>query len=237
MSWLRRLLRRRPPLPRGEAAAVAAYRALPRPDMRAPLGGQRAVVLDVESSGLDPHRDRLISIAAIAVRGGLVRQDESYGAVLRQEKPSAAENIVIHGIGGGAQAEGVEPSRALAGFLAFAGKDPLVGFHANFDRVLIGRAADAALGLVPENAWFDLAAIAPALFPAHADRSRSLDDWLERFGIENYRRHDALADALATAQLLLVVLAEARRRGLSDWAQLAGLQSDQRLLERMQREA
>ena len=143
------------------------------------------------------------------------------------------------------------PSLLLFLFLALAGDGQHVAadldidvlglharqVHANFDRVLIGRAADAALGLVPENAWFDLAAIAPALFPAHADRSRSLDDWLERFGIENYRRHDALADALATAQLLLVVLAEARRRGLSDWSQLAGLQSDQRLLERMQREA
>jgi len=237
MSWLRRLLRRAPALSQPEAAAVAAYRALPRPDLRAPLGGQRAVVVDVESSGLDPHRDRLISVAAIAVHGGLVRQAECYAAVLRQDEPSAVENIVVHGIGGMAQVEGRDPAGALAGFLAFAGKDPLVGFHAEFDRVLIERAAGAVLDLKPGNAWLDLAALAPALFPDHAGRARSLDDWLERFGIANHQRHDALADALATAQLLLVVLAEARNRGIADWWQLERMQSDQRRLERMQRGA
>ena len=42
---------------------------------------------------------------------------------------------------------------------------------------------------------------------------RSLDDWLDTFGIACPQRHDALADAYATAQLLLVLLAEAERQG------------------------
>ena len=60
--------------------------------------------------------------------------------------------------------------------------------------------------------------------------TRSLDDWLQLFGIQNHDRHDALADALATAQLLLVVLAAAGRQGLATWADLARLQKDQRWL-------
>ena len=60
--------------------------------------------------------------------------------------------------------------------------------------------------------------------------ARVLDDWLGVFGIENYARHDALADALATAQLLLAVLAAAERAGLPAWADLARLQKDQRWL-------
>lgn len=50
------------------------------------------------------------------------------------------------------------------------------------------------------------------------------------FGIENYSRQNAVSDALATAQLLLVVLAEANARGLGTWAQLMSLQRNQRWL-------
>ena len=43
-----------------------------------------------------------------------------------------------------------------------------------------------------------------ALVPdAHRDGGRSLDDWLEAFGIECTIRHNAAADALAAAELLL----------------------------------
>jgi DNA polymerase-3 subunit epsilon len=230
MSWLGRFLGRSPLLAPDDAAALAAYNARVQPDLHAALAAQRVVVVDVESSGLDPFHDRLISVAGIAVRDGLVRLDESFEAVLRQEQPSDDRNILVHGIGGSAQLEGQRPAGALLRFLAFAGKDPLIAFHADFDRILIERATRSALGMKPENAWLDLALLAPALFPDQAAAARVLDDWLRVFGIENYARHDALADALATAQLLLAVLAAAKVHGLATWANLARLQKDQRWL-------
>jgi DNA polymerase III subunit epsilon len=77
--------------------------------------------------------------------------------------------------------------------------------------------------------WLDVAFLVPALFPQPA---QTLDDWLRVFGIEAYARHDALADALATAQLFQIVLAEAARRGLRTLGALRGLQRDQRTLAR-----
>jgi DNA polymerase-3 subunit epsilon len=189
----------------------------------------------VEASGLDPFHDRLISIGAIGVRAGLARHEEAFEVVLRQDWPSRNENILVHGIGGSAQLAGRETADGLLEFLAFAGKAPLVAFHADYDRVLIERAAAAALGMKPDNLWLDLAVLAPALFADPAGATRTLDDWLQAFGIENHDRHNALADALATAQLLLVVLAAASRRGLGTWAQLARLQEDQRWLTRIGR--
>lgn len=235
MSWLGRFLRRSPVLAPDDAAALAAYHARAQPDLHAALAAQRVVVVDVESSGLDPFNDRLISVAGIAVRDGLVRLDESFEAVLRQEQPSNDRNILVHGIGGSAQLEGRRPAGALSGFLAFAGKDPLIAFHSDFDRILIERATASALRMKPGNLWLDLALLAPALFPDHERTARTLDDWMQRFGIENYSRHDAVADALATAQLLLVMLAAAGTRGLTTWEQLAGLQEDQRWLARIGR--
>jgi DNA polymerase III subunit epsilon len=67
--------------------------------------------------------------------------------------------------------------------------------------------------------WLDLATLAPAFFPGRA--GHDLDGWLGAFGIECSARHDALGDAYATAQLFLVMLAEARRQGLGSAEALA----------------
>jgi DNA polymerase-3 subunit epsilon len=164
------------------------------------------------------------------VLGGLARLDDSFDTVLRQDAVSDDRNILVHGIGGSAQRLGRDPASGLVDFLGFAGKAPLVAFHADFDRILIERTAAATLRMKPDNAWLDLALLAPALFPDHGRAARTLDDWLHVFGIQNHDRHNALADALATAQLLLVVLAAAGRQGLATWAELARLQNDRRWL-------
>lgn len=230
MRWPGSLFRRTPAAGGAHAAALAAYRALEQPNLRGPLAAQRVVVVDVESSGLNPFQDRLISIGAIAVCGGRVPLDESFEVVLRQEQPSDTRNILVHGIGGSDQLAGRDPAAGLIDFLAFAGKAPLVAFHAQFDRVLIERASSAALGVKPGNVWLDLALIAPALYPDRAASARNLDDWLRIFGIEDYSRHCALADALATAQLLLVLLTAAAREGMDTWEQVISLQNAQRWL-------
>jgi DNA polymerase-3 subunit epsilon len=200
------------------------------PPLDVPFAAQRALVVDVESSGLDPYADCLISIGAIEVSDGVIRLDSAFEVVLRQERSSAEENILVHHIGGSAQLAGRDPVDGLLDFLSCAGKVPLVAFRADFDRVLIGRAMKAVLGVKLANHWLDLALIAPAVLGGQV--RASLDDWLLRCGIENYDRHDALADALATAQLMLVVLAAAKDQGIGTWAGLAGIQQDRRWLER-----
>jgi len=57
-----------------------------------------------------------------------------------------------------------------------------------------------------------------------------MDDWLERFSIRLLQRHDALADALATAQMLLVVLQLARSFDMVTPQQLNQMQRAQRWL-------
>lgn len=172
------------------------------------------MVVDIESSGLNPFHDRLISIGAVAVSDGLIRFRDSFKVVLRQDRPSDPGNILVHGIDGTTQVSGRDPEAGLIEFLTFAGKTPLVGFHADFDRVMIARATDNVLGMKP--AWLDLAILAPALFAGRLPRTATLDDWLRVFGIGNYARHNAVADAFATTQLFQIVLAQATRQGIED---------------------
>ncbi len=229
MSWLSRLLRP-PVLDTAQRAAVKAYRQAAAPERGTPLATIRFVVADVETSGLNPYRDRLISVGAVAVEAGRVRLGQSFEVVLRQEVPSDTSNILIHEIDGTTQISGAEPAQALVQFLAFAGKATLVGYHAAFDSVMISRAMDRFLGIPLQNQWLDLAVLAPALLPEAVPRSGSLDDWLAAYGIDNYARHDAVADALATAELLLIVLAAAREKGRERLSDLIALEQGERWL-------
>jgi DNA polymerase-3 subunit epsilon len=177
---------------------------------RTPLEGARWVVIDCETSGLDAARDRLLSVGAVIARDATVVTDEFFEARVRQETPSATENILIHGIGGDAQRGGQPLGEVIDGLGRFLGDGLPVGFHAPFDAAVLRRH-----GLRARSKWLDLATLAPALFPAQGKPESPLEHWLGAFGIPVRARHDALGDAFATAQLLLVALAEAKRQGVA----------------------
>jgi DNA polymerase-3 subunit epsilon len=178
---------------------------------------RRWVIVDVESSGLDARRDRLLAIAAVAVvfvptrtgepaRPSIVLAD-SFEAVLRQEDPAAEPidkgNILIHGIGLGAQRQGIPPDAALSAWLSFLGDSPLVAYHSDFDQTMIDRACRRHLGHGLAARWLDLEPVAAVLH--QEPQRRPLDDWLKRYRIDCLSRHQAAADTLATAQLMLLV--------------------------------
>jgi DNA polymerase-3 subunit epsilon len=222
--------RKRAGLDAGLVQRIERWRRLPEFERdRLPAAG-RWVIVDVESSGLDALHDSLIAVGALAVVDGAIDLADSFEVVLRQESPSTVANIEVHGIGGTEQTEGEHPAEALAAFLDFVGKDPLVAFHAPFDAMLLRRALDEHLGVAFKRQWLDLADIAPLVWPKYAARLTGLDDWLEAFGIPVAFRHRAIADCLVTAQLLLMVQPAARSIGAATAGQLLGLSGADRWL-------
>ena len=111
-------------LPAEQCAALADWQRLPAVDLNAAHERCRYVVVDVETSGLNMRRDRLISIGAVALVDGRIDFADAFAVILRQERVSPRENILIHGIGASAQSEGVDPAGALLAFLGYIGKAP-----------------------------------------------------------------------------------------------------------------
>jgi DNA polymerase-3 subunit epsilon len=196
------------------------------------LRAARWVVVDCETGGLDPARDQLLAVGAVAVSGGRIEAGGGFHVLLRQPAPSEPANILVHGIGGEAQLGGQPAAEALRDFAAFLGSGLPVAFHAEFDATALRRAM-AGTGLHAPRTWLDAARLAPALYPGAGPARgarRALDDWLAQFGIACPERHDALADAYATAQLLLVLFAEAERQGAGTVGKLRSLERSGRWL-------
>jgi DNA polymerase-3 subunit epsilon len=220
VSWLKRFLRPQPRVAPGLRERLSAWHALPYPDLTAGHVAAPFVVVDVESSGLNVFADRLIAIGAVRVERGAIDIGSAFYRVLRQPEASAKDNILIHGITGTEQRAGDDPAEVLLAFAEYVGKTTLVGWNSNFDEIMIKRATLEHVGEHWKLQWLDLAWLAPALHPETAKKRIGLDAYFAKHGIEVLARHHALADSLATAQLLLVLQREASDRGLRSVAEL-----------------
>lgn len=187
---------------------------------------QRWVVLDTETSGLNPYSDSLLAIAAVAVevssdfkRVSIVIGD-SYEAVLKQDLPSDKSNILIHHIGAQAQSAGRPPIEVLEEFRLWVGNCPLLAFHAAFDTAIINRAYSIFGLKALQNEWLDIEPLAK--ITGVNPSIRSLDEWLDHFGIQCAIRHQAAADTFATAELLMRLWPYLAKEG-SSWTSLRGI--------------
>jgi len=190
----------------------------------------RLVAVDLETTGPNMFEDRIISIGAVAVARRAVHHADAFEVVVRQDRESTVENILVHQIGGQEQRGGEERVEALLAFLEYLDGSACVAFRAEFDSTVLRRELQDHLGIVLEPRWLDLAVILPALFPGA--QSNSLDEWTAWFGLPPIGRHHAIADAYAAGQLLLHAIHEAQRIGVVTAADLLDLERAQQWLGR-----
>ena len=197
--------------------------AAPPASLVLPHGRARYVVVAIEASGVGTRRERLFSLDAVAVDGLRIDLSDCFGAVLRQRRPSAAADVVTHGIGGQAQAAG----RRAGGRDARLPRIPGQGAAGRVP----GRASRAASSSAPcAGSWARRSRTRASTSPRSCrrcipqDRCATLVQWLERFGLAEGLRGDAPASPIAVAQLLQAALDAATRAGLVNAWQLAGLQ-------------
>jgi DNA polymerase III subunit epsilon len=212
-SWFSRW---RPELTPEISQRLAHWAAQPAADLHIPLDSAKFTVIDLETTGFDPSRDALLSIGAVRINGRTLSLGESFHCLVASERTGSRDNVLVHGIAPSQQAMGEAPQTCLMQLLEFSGKEPLMAFHAPFDRAFLVKAVRRWLGVRLKNPFVDVAWLLPALFPSALAPRAGLDDWAQHFNLSIPRRHSADADALATAELTLVALAEARRRRVRD---------------------
>ena len=186
------------------------------------LKDTRLVVVDLETSGLNVHRDLILSVGAVVIEDQCVDLGSQYECTLYRENHQVTESILIHGIAPSAIAQGVDAADALLDFMTFSGECVFVAFHAAFDQRMLLRGLRLDLGYKLRHKFLDAAEIAPMLYPEANLPKGSLDEWQAYFGLLNSQRHNAAADALATAEIMLILLSRARTSGIRTLGELNG---------------
>jgi DNA polymerase-3 subunit epsilon len=177
----------------------------------------RFVALDTETTGLDPHRDRIITIGAVAVAAGDIVLGDSFEAMLPIEYNGAA--VTIHGITRDEAREGMDEKEALSALLDYLGDAVIVGHHIGHDIQMMEQAARRHFGRGVSNRSLDTMDLtlhleAAGVLPARAQGDDfTLDGLCELFRITPHDRHTAGGDAFLTALVFQRLYRLAKRSG------------------------
>ncbi len=204
MSSFANILRSAPRLPPDLEDRLQLLAERSPPPTRNRHRASRYVTVDIETTGLDRRRDRVLSIGAVSVDRGRIDLSQCFEVVLKQPETSSYENILVHRIGGQRQLSGVDPGDALVQFLEYVAHAPLVAYRFEFIQTMLDRTLKEHLRIHTQRRWIDLTRLLTALYPSN--ETRTMDDWLKLIGVHRLAQHDALADALATAQMLQMCL-------------------------------
>ncbi|MEX2454669.1 MAG: 3'-5' exonuclease [Rhodospirillaceae bacterium] len=164
------------------------------------------VVVDTETTGLDPDSDRIVQIGAVRIAGGRLVEDSRFERLVDPGRPIPPASVRFHGIDDGTVADAPAIDEALQAFLDYAGDAVLIGHNIAFDLAFLNRTRPI------ENAAIDTMLLSIGAFP---DRQRhALDDLADRFDEPVRDRHSAPADAELTARIFLKLLPHLERVGV-----------------------
>ncbi|MCW5752356.1 MAG: 3'-5' exonuclease, partial [Alphaproteobacteria bacterium] len=190
------------------------------------------VVFDTETTGLDPERgDEIVSIAGVRVVKGRVLTGETFERLVNPGRPIPAASTRFHGLTDALVAAKPPIQVVLPQFMEFCGDAVIVAHNAPFDlKFLHLHEAEANVSI--RNAALDTLLLSALLDPQEEDHS--LDTLLERYDVRLAGRHTALGDAMATAEILVRMIARLRDRGLATFGDVQAAASP---LARLRREA
>lgn len=171
---------------------------------------QTLLVVDLETSSLDPARGEVLSMGWVEVRAGSVRLATARH-VLLTTAGEVGDSACIHQLRDCELVGGLDPELALVALLEAAAGKVLVFHHADMDLAYLDalclRYAGAPL-LLP---YVDTLQLERQKLlrqqPVLVSGALTLAQCRQRYGLPAVEGHNALVDAMATAELLLAILA------------------------------
>lgn len=182
-----------------------------------PLDQVRFVVLDSETTGLNPRVDRIITIGAVVVRAGEILIEDSFAALLKVTENTSA--VTVHGVTRDESRGGMDEPEALERFLDYLGDGVIVGHHIGHDVATFDAGYERHWGARLLNRSLDTMDLTLHLERDGAYAGRppirqfTLDALCGMFGVVPHDRHTASGDAFITAQVFQRLLKLAVRHG------------------------
>jgi len=194
-------------------ARIRAFYQAGCPDPQTPIKEVPLVALDFETTGLDADRHSIISVGLVPFTLGGIQLGKAWHQIVRPQLPLQQDTVTIHGI---THSE-IEHAPDLADvldtlFQHLNGRIPVVHYR-NIERPFLNTALQWRLKEQLRFPVIDTMAIEAHLHP-NRNPSRwqqlmgkqpisiRLADSRTRYGLPHYAGHNALIDAIATAELL-----------------------------------
>ena len=186
-------------------------------DLDRPLSDLVYTVFDTETTGLEPaNGDEIIQFGAVRILNGRLLQQEHFDQLVDPRIPLKAASIAIHGITDSMLLGQPTIDLVLPAFHDFCVDTVLVGHNVAFDMRFL-ELKEAKFGLRFEHPVLDTLLLSAVAHPNQ--QSHSLEAIMQRLGIEMDQRHNALADATATAKVFIRLLPALAEQGITTLGQ------------------
>ncbi len=187
--------------------ALKTYLETPLPDKNTPIEEVEFLALDFETTGLDAKKEAILSIGYIVIQQQRILLKEKGHFVVKVNRPISDESIAIHKITEDRAALGDHIHQLLPRLLEkMAGKVLLVHYAA-IEKTFLNNICKQLYGMTLPLLMVDTLAIeqkylqrTQQVITAHQLRLFNLR---KHYGLPRYHAHNALEDALATAELFL----------------------------------
>lgn len=185
------------------------------------------VCFDCETTGLDPKKDKIVSLSAIKIQENQILTSQSLNVLIEQNALITMDSIVVHHIRNidvvereSSSAKLMTQKQAVKEFLEFIKGATLVGYYLEFDIAMVNQVIKPWLGVSLPNRQIEVSALYYDHMVRFAKRSGqqgleqpnidlSFDKILYKLKLPNLGEHDAFNDALMTA-LIFVKLQQDR---------------------------
>ena len=165
------------------------------------------VALDFETTALDPERAEILSLGFVPIRALNVVVADSVHRLVRPSAEVPADSAIVHGILDDRASRGEALRDALPALLRALTGHVLVAHHAGIEHRMLDRACRALYGTPFVAPVVDTLALEKRTLERGGQpivgNALRLGALRERYRLPRYRAHDALVDAIATAELLL----------------------------------
>lgn len=209
LSFLPGDLYRRYLLTRVTAGELLRYLQVPLASTRQTVYDSEFVALDFETSGLNAKTDKLLSIGYVIVRHGRVVLKEKRHWLVNPDITMRADNVIIHKITDDDAQAGVSFTAAIDDLLAVIAGRVIIVHHAAVEKNFINQACRKLYGHDLPMRMIDTMALAEKNMKQKqqpiAKNSLRLFNLRAQYGLPRYRAHNALEDAIATAELFLAM--------------------------------
>jgi DNA polymerase-3 subunit epsilon len=176
-----------------------------------------AVVIDCETTGLNPRRDEVIAVAAIRVQNRRILTSGAFRAVIRSDNAPTAASIKVHQLRAHEVAQGREMHKVIPELLRFIGGRPIVGYYVDFDVAMLDKYVLPYIQSKLPNQRIEVSTVYYALkyrdAPPGTVHDLRFASILSDLGLPALIQHDAFNDALMTA-MIYVQLQDMQARGV-----------------------
>lgn len=202
LDWRRRWRLRRTP-----EGPLRDYLARPFPFAHTDYREVEYLAVDLETTGLDLEKDLILSVGHVVVRGNAIDLSTASHRVVRIDRSIPEATAIIHQITDDQAAQGGELEEILGELLVALAGRVMIAHHARIERGFLSNACKRLWRRRLLMPVVDTQTLALRTFERRQIPFKGSDLRLhalgDRYNLPHYGAHNALSDALASAELFL----------------------------------